>query len=93
MDVCGASIQQQLHAFDPRVIEVYDYGDLEGCFFVALEYVEGETVAQILRRERALDPVRATRIAVEVAAQLEALHSFQAQIDGRAAAHDRPVVT
>jgi serine/threonine protein kinase len=82
----GASIQQQLHAFDARVIEVYDFGDLEGCFFVALEYVEGETVAQILRRERALDPMRATRIALEVAAQLEALHSFQAQIDGRAAA-------
>jgi eukaryotic-like serine/threonine-protein kinase len=82
----GASIQQQLHAFDPRVIEVYDFGDLEGCFFVALEYVEGETVAQILRRERAIDPMRATRIAMEVAGQLEALHSFQAQIDGRAAA-------
>jgi tRNA A-37 threonylcarbamoyl transferase component Bud32 len=82
----GASIQQQLHAFDPRVIEVYDYGDLEGCFFVALEYVEGETVAQILKRERRLDPARATRIAMEVAAQLEALHSFQVQIDGRAAA-------
>ena len=59
----GASIQQQLHAFDARVIEVYDFGDLEGCFFVAMEYVEGETVAQILRRERRLDPVRATRIA------------------------------
>src|SRR5437764_8302602 len=42
----GASIQQQLHAFDPRVIEVYEYGDMEGCFFVALEYVEGETVGQ-----------------------------------------------
>jgi len=82
----GASIQQQLHAFDPRVIEVYEYGDLEGCFFVALEYVEGETVAQILRKERGLDPMRATRIALEVAAQLESLHSFQAQIDGRAAA-------
>src|SRR6266545_3726864 len=47
----GASIQKQLHAFDARVIEVYDYGDLEGCFFVAMEHVEGETVASILRRE------------------------------------------
>jgi serine/threonine protein kinase len=82
----GASIQQQLHAFDPRVIEVYDFGDLEGCFYVAMEYVEGETVAQILRRERQLDPLRATRIAIEVASQLEALHSFQAEIDGHVAA-------
>ena len=82
----GASIQQQLHAFDPRVIEVYEFGDLEGCFYVAMEYVEGETVAAILRRERRIHPQRAARIALEVAAQLEALHSFQAQIDGRAAA-------
>jgi len=82
----GASIQQQLHAFDARVIEVYDFGDLEDCFYVAMEYVEGDTVAQILRRERQFDPMRAVRIALEVASQLEALHSFQAQIDGRAAA-------
>jgi hypothetical protein len=82
----GASIQKQLHEFDPRVIEVYDFGDLEGCFFVALEYVEGENVARILRRERQIDPVRAARIAIEIAGQLEALHSFEAQIDGRAAA-------
>jgi Protein kinase domain len=82
----GAAIQQQLHAFDARVLEVYDFGDLEGCFYVAMEYVEGETVAQMLKRERRIDAMRATRIAAEVAAQLEALHSFQAQIDGRAAA-------
>jgi hypothetical protein len=82
----GAAIQQQLHAFDPRVIEVYEYGDLEGCFYVAMEYVEGQTVAQLLQRERRFEPVRAARIAMEIASQLEALHSFQAQIDGRAAA-------
>ena len=82
----GASIQKQLHSFDPRVIEVYDFGDLEGCFFVAMEYVEGETVAAVLRRERRMDAQRAARIALEVAAQLESLHSFSATIDGRAAA-------
>jgi hypothetical protein len=82
----GASIQQQLHAFDSRVVEVYEFGDLEGCFYVAMEYVEGETVAQLLQRERRFEPARAARIAMEIASQLEALHSFQAQIDGRAAA-------
>src|ERR1051325_1123535 len=40
----------------------------------------------MLKRERRIDAMRATRIALEVAAQLEALHSFQAQIDGRSAA-------
>jgi len=82
----GASIQQQLHAFDARVIEVYDYGEMEGCFFVAMEHVEGENVARILRRSRQLDPLRAARIALEIAGQLESLHSFQTRIDGSPAA-------
>jgi serine/threonine protein kinase len=82
----GASLQRQMHQYDARVIEVYDAGDCEGCFFVAMEYVEGENVAQILRRERRIEPARAARMAAEVAAQLESLHSFLAPIDGRSAA-------
>jgi len=26
----GAAIQAELHAIDPRMIEIYEYGDLEG---------------------------------------------------------------
>jgi hypothetical protein len=82
----GAAIQQQLHAFDPRVIEIYDYGDRDDCFFVAMQYVAGENVAEILRRERHLDPRRSARIALDVCRQLERLHSFEASIDGQPAA-------
>ena len=79
----GALIQKQLHDVDPRFLEVYDSGELNGCYFVAMEYVEGKTLAEILQAEKRLDPARAAGYAAEVASQLDKLHSFQIEIDGR----------
>lgn len=79
----GAAIQKQLHALDPRILEIYDYGEANGCFFVAMEYVEGKSLADLVQVERRLDPIRAARYAIEICSQLQTLHSFQADIDGR----------
>jgi hypothetical protein len=79
----GAIIQQQLHLIDPRILEIYDCGEQDGCFFVAMQYAEGKSLAEILRREGRLDPMRAVRYAAEVCGQLSALHSFQAGIEGQ----------
>jgi hypothetical protein len=79
----GAAIQKQLHTLDPRILEIYDFGEQNGCFFVAMEYVEGRSLAELLSAEQRLDPRRAARIAVEVCSQLQTLHSFEADIDGR----------
>jgi serine/threonine protein kinase len=79
----GAAIQKQLHLLDPRILEIYDYGEDNGCFFVAMEYVEGKSLAEILQAEKRLAPDRAARIAIEVCSQLQTLHSYEADIDGR----------
>ncbi|HZU25749.1 MAG TPA: serine/threonine-protein kinase [Bryobacteraceae bacterium] len=79
----GAAIQRQLHAIDPRVLEVYECGEQDNCFFVAMEYCEGRSLADILQMDRRLDPHRAARYAMEVCSQLTTLHSFQTDIDGR----------
>jgi serine/threonine protein kinase len=85
----GALIQMQLRELDPRVVEVYDYGDLEGYFFVAMQYLEGSSLAEVLERDERLEPRRAARIAGEICALLEKFHSFQAERDGprRAVVH------
>src|SRR3954463_16417757 len=44
----GCPFQQQVHAVDPRMVESYEYGDLDGYFLVAMQFVEGRTVADIL---------------------------------------------
>jgi len=85
----GAAIQKQLHDADSRVIEVYEYGELDGYFFVAMQYIEGRTVAEILKQEKHIEPARAAKLAQEILSQLDQLHSFQAEIDGerRAVVH------
>ena len=70
----GAALQQQLHQLDARVIEVYEYGDLDGCFFLSMQYIEGRTLAEILKKERSIDPRRAARFAAEICSQLDKLH-------------------
>ena len=85
----GAAIQKQLHDADSRVIEIYEYGELDGYFFVAMQYIEGRTVAEILKQEKRIEPARAAKLAQEILSQLDQLHSFQAEIDGerRAVVH------
>ena len=79
----GALIQKQLHEVDPRFLEIYDSGTWNGCYFVAMQYVEGKTLAEILQLDGRIEPVRAARYAMEICHQLEKLHSFQLEIDGR----------
>lgn len=79
----GAQLQKQLHELDPRIIEIYEYGEQNGCFFVAMEYFEGRTLAEILRNERRLEPKRAARYAAEICSQLKTLHAFVSDVDGR----------
>jgi len=79
----GADLQKQLHDADARVIEVYDYGHLDGFFFVSMQYIEGRTVAEILKQEGRIEPARAARFTGEILSQLDKLHSFQATIDGQ----------
>ena len=79
----GADLQKQLHDADARVIEIYEYGHLDGFFFVSMQYIEGRTVAEILKQEGRIEPQRAARFAVEILSQLDKLHSFQATIDGQ----------
>lgn len=76
----GAAIQQELHSADPRMIEVYEYGELDGYFFVAMQYVEGRNLAEVLRAERSMEPVRAAAIALELCEQLDKFHSWESTV-------------
>jgi hypothetical protein len=76
----GAAIQQELRSADPRMIEVYEYGEQDGYFFVAMQYVEGRNLAEVLRAEHALEPVRAAAIALELCEQLDKFHSWESTV-------------
>src|SRR5262249_12210059 len=76
----GAAIQKELQAVDPRMVAVYDSGEQDGYFYVAMQYVEGRTLAEVLSSERAIDPVRAATIALELCVQLGKFHSAAAAV-------------
>jgi hypothetical protein len=71
----GAEIQKELQDLDPRMVQVYGSGEADGWFYVAMQYVEGRSLAEILRADRAIEPVRAATIAIELCEQLVKFHS------------------
>jgi eukaryotic-like serine/threonine-protein kinase len=73
----GAAIQKEMSALDPRVVEIYDFGEADGYFYVAMQYVEGRNLAEVLEAETAIDPLRAAAIALELCEQLAKFHSWR----------------
>jgi serine/threonine protein kinase len=59
----------------PNVVDVNDFGQsAEGVFFLVMEYVQGETLYHLLRREGTVNPQRAATILQQVVAGVEAAH-------------------
>ena len=59
----------------PNVVDVKDFGQTaDGVFFLVMEYVEGETLYHLLRREGTVSPQRAASIMRQVVAGVEAAH-------------------
>ena len=58
----------------PNIVNVYDWGKYEGTYFIAMEYVQGRTLAEILKSNRRLTAKQAAEIASEVAAALGFAH-------------------
>src|SRR3954469_11031156 len=58
----------------PNIVSVYDWGESNGTYFIVMEYVEGRSLAQILRDEGPLSPDRAADITTDIAAALGFAH-------------------
>jgi len=57
-----------------NIVSVYDYGQDHGSYFIVMEYVEGQSLRDILRGQGALAPMQAARIGSEIAAALDFAH-------------------
>ena len=58
----------------PNIVSVYDWGEEDGTYFIVMEYVEGRSLAQIIRDEGRLHPDRAADVTVDIAAALGFAH-------------------
>jgi serine/threonine-protein kinase len=62
----------------PNVCTVYDYGDTQdGLPFLAMEFIPGESLKELLDREGRLPLARSVSIAVQVAGALQAAHDAE----------------
>lgn len=59
----------------PHIVPVFEAGETEGVLYIAMRYVPGQDLRALLDREGALPPVKAGRIAVQVASALDAAHA------------------
>ena len=78
----GAELQAHLAAIDPRVVRVYGAGDADGFFYVAMEYVDGQDLEELMRKG-ALALGFATEVAIAVAKTLDNAHNLEIAIDGK----------
>jgi serine/threonine-protein kinase len=58
----------------PNIVGVYDRGDSDGAYYIAMEFVEGETLKDLIRREAPMDPGRAIAITKEILAATRFAH-------------------
>ena len=58
-----------------NIVGVFDWGEQDGTYFIVMEYVDGPSLAQVLRADGPLHPNRAAEIASEVAGGLGFAHS------------------
>jgi len=59
----------------PNVVRVFDVGEDDGRPFIAMEYVEGETLAELVAQRAPLPAVEAARLGTQMCAGLAAAHA------------------
>jgi serine/threonine-protein kinase len=84
MFVDEARLSALLH--HPNIVQVYDFGQINGTYFLAMEYLRGKDLAAVMKALRAVksavQPSIAAHIAHQVATGLHYAHTLS-RMDGR----------
>ena len=59
----------------PNVVPIFQAGEAEGVYYIAMRYVDGTDLGELLQQEGPLAPQHAARLISEVAAGLDAAHA------------------
>jgi streptogramin lyase len=59
----------------PNVVPIYDAGEVEGQLYLAMRYVEGSDLKQLLSEQGTLEPARAVGICMQIGNALDAAHA------------------
>ena len=59
----------------PNIVGVYDWGQVDTTYYIAMEFVQGRTLADILAKHERLSVLQACDIALDIAAALSSAHT------------------
>jgi serine/threonine protein kinase/tetratricopeptide (TPR) repeat protein len=79
----GAELQAEFCRVSGSVPRLYEHGIAGGYFYVAMEYLDGENLSDLIRRGP-IEPARAASIAVGLCRFLEDAQGFDTSVGGRA---------
>src|SRR5512140_1163889 len=79
LDVHGLDAKEMVRRFQnearaagvlnhPNIVTIYDAGEQDGIFYIAMEFIEGTTLQEILKAERVLSPEKTSDIVSQVCA-------------------------
>lgn len=57
----------------PTIAHIYEYNYIDGTYFIAMEYIEGETLRQVLKKNK-LEVAETIKIALQILTALAAAH-------------------
>ncbi|MDT5013917.1 MAG: eukaryotic-like serine/threonine-protein kinase [Mycobacterium sp.] len=58
----------------PNIVSVYDWGEEGTTYFIVMEYIEGQTLRELVLKHRRLSPKQAAAVGAEIAAALAYSH-------------------
>ncbi len=59
----------------PNIVSVYDWGEAAGTYYIVMEYIDGRSLADVLRAEKRIRPDRAIDATIAVALALASAHA------------------
>ncbi len=59
----------------PNIVSVYDWGEAAGTYYIVMEYIDGRSLADVLRTEGRVRPDRAIDATIAVALALASAHT------------------
>ena len=78
----GAELQQHISLAEPRVPQIHAFGDLDGYFFIDMEFVEGKDLSALVG-SHTLTAEEAAGIAMQLCSILRVAHGMSLQVGGR----------
>lgn len=82
----GVELQRRLQSRVPHIAEIFDDGEQDGFYFVAMEYIEGVDLGEILQRGPLPLP-RALEIGIQLCQILESIQEGAPDLEGRTVIH------